>query len=190
MKCPRLVPALVCIAVLVGPTRGAETFNVEKDAAALPKPVGASVIGIDARSTFLRTSGENTSPSWPINLANLGLKAGDLIRLDVLGDFSYASGELRDEVTQLIAVFSSSATLLPADRLNRVAGAIDAGTDVATGPTLSGARDTDIAQDFSIGRDNIRIPAGAKYLFVAAPDIFYSDNADPDADFALRISLF
>jgi hypothetical protein len=90
----------------------------------------------------------------------------------------------------MIAVFSSSATLLPADRLNRVAGAIDAGTDVATAPTLSGARATDIAQDFSIGRDNIRIPAGARYLFVAAPDIFYSDNADPDADFALRIALF
>jgi len=108
----------------------------------------------------------------------------------VLGDFSFSSGELRDEAKQLIAVFSSSATLLPADKLNRVAGAIDAGTDVETGPTLSRARDTDIAQDFSVARDNVRIPAGAKYLFVAAPDIFYSDNSDPDADFALRISLF
>jgi hypothetical protein len=178
------------VALLVGPARGAETFDVEKDAAALPQPVGASVIGIDSRSTFLRTNGEAASPSWPINLANLGLKAGDLIRLDVLGDFSYSGGEMPDEVRQMIGVFSSSATLLPGDRLNRVAGAIDAGAEAVTEPTLIGRRDTDIAQDFPIGSLKIRIPAGAKYLFVAAPDIFNSDNTDPDANYALRIAVF
>jgi hypothetical protein len=190
MKCPRLSAAFLCVALLLGPARGAETFDVEKDAGALRKPVGAVAIGIDARSTFLRTNGENTSPSWPINLANLGLKAGDLIRLDVVGSFSYSGSEMPDEVKQMIGVFSSSATLLPADRRNRVAGAIDAGAEIVTAPTLVGGRDTDIAQDFPIGSLKIRIPPGARYLFVAAPDIFYSDNTDPDANYAVRITGF
>jgi hypothetical protein len=189
MKCPRLVPAFFCVALLGGQARGAEPFDVEKGAASTA-PAGTSVVGIDARCTFLRTSGENACASWPINLANLGLKAGDLIRLDVLGDFSFAAGELPDETRQMIGVFSSSATLLPGDRQNRVAGAIDAGADIVTTPTLFGSRDTDIAQDFSISSLKIRIPAGARYLFVAAPDIFNSDNTDPDADYAVRIALF
>jgi hypothetical protein len=190
MKCPRLVPALFCVVLLGGHARGAEPFDVEKGAVSAAASTGASIIGIDARCTFLRTHSENACPSWPINLANLGLKAGDLIRLDVLDDFSFSGGELPDEVKQMIGVFSSSATLLPGDRLNRVAGAIDAGVDVLTAPTLVGGRDTDITQDFSISSLKIRIPAGARYLFVAAPDIFNSDNIDPDANYAVRIAVF
>jgi hypothetical protein len=190
MKCPRLVPALFCVALLGSQVRGAEPFDVEKGAVSAAAPTGASIVGIDARCTFLRTNGENACPSWPINLANLGLKAGDLIRLDVLGNFSYSAGELPDEVKQMIGVFSSSATLLPADWQKRVDGAIDAGTDTPTAPTLVGGRDTDIAQDFFISSLKIRIPAGARYLFIAAPDIFYSDNTDPDANYAVRIAVF
>ncbi len=188
MKCPRLVSVLAGMATLIGPAHGAEPFDVEKDGSTLP--MGASVIGIDARATFLRTNGETATPSWPINLANLGLEPGDLIRLDALGDFYDSRGEAPREVKQMIAVFSSSATLLPGDKLNRVAGAIDAGVDVLTAPTYIGGRDTDIAQDFAIGSLKIRIPADAKYLFVAPPDIFNSDNNDPDADYAVRIAVF
>ena len=108
MKYPRLVPALFCMALLIGPSRAAEPFDVEKDAAASPRVVSPAVIGIDARSTFLRTNGENASPSWPINLAHLGLKPGDLIRFEVLGDFSYSGGEQPDNVKQMIGIFSSS----------------------------------------------------------------------------------
>ena len=188
MHCLRLLPALACVALLVGPARGAEPFDVEKDNAPLPPAI--AVIGIDARCTFLRTQGEAAPPSWPINLANLGLKAGDLIRLEVLGSFSYARGSLPDDTKAMIGVFSSSAELLPADRLNRVAGAIDFGIETVTAPTLFGRRDTDIAQDFPITSLKVRIPAGARYLFVAAPDIYSSDNADPDANYAVRIVLF
>ena len=88
----------------------------------------------------------------------------------------------------MIGVFSSNTTLLPADWLKRVEGAIDAGAEIATPPTMVGSRETDIAQDFPIASLKIRIPAGARYLFVAAPDIFYSDNEDPDADYAVRIT--
>ena len=188
MQCPRKFPALACMALLIGPAAGMESFDVEKDAAA--SPPAASVIGIDARCTFLRTNNEAPAPSWPINLAHLGLKPGDLIRLDALGDFSYSGREMPDEVTAMIGVFSSSPTLLATDKVNRVAGAIDAGVDTVTGRTYSGNRDTDIPQDFSIRSLKIRIPEGARYLFVAAPDNFYSDNADPDADYAVRIALY
>jgi hypothetical protein len=190
MQRPRRIPALATLALLLGPAWATETFDVEKDSAALPEPVRASIIGIDARCTFQRTSGENACASWPINLANLGLKPGDRIRLEVLGDFSLAAGQLPDETRLMIGVFSSSATLLPGDKLNRVAGAIDAGAEVVTAPTWHGRRDTDIAQDFAIDSIKIRIPAGARYLFIAAPDIFSSDNTDPDADYAVRVALF
>jgi hypothetical protein len=186
MQCLRVFLALAGVALLVGPARGAEPLDVEKDVAAMPPAL--AIIGIDARCTFLRTNGEAAPPSWPINLANLGLKAGDLVQLDVIGDFSYARGEMPDDVKAMIGVFSSSTTLLPADWLKRVEGAIEAGVDIVTAPTLMGNRDTDIAQDFSIASLKVRIPAGAKYLFVAAPDIFYGDNVDPDADFAVRIA--
>jgi hypothetical protein len=190
MQCPRPVAALASLALLFGPALATESFDVEKDSTSLPQPVGASVIGIDARCSFLRTNGENACASWPINLANLGLKPGDRIRLDALGDYSLAAGQLPEETREMIGVFSSSATLLPGDKLNRVAGAIDAGTDVVTAPTWHGRRDTDITPDFAIGSIKIRIPAGARYLFVAAPDIFSSDNTDPDADYAVRVALF
>jgi hypothetical protein len=188
MPFPRLVPTVACVMMLVAPARGAEPFDVERDAAAPPPPV--SVIGIDARSTFLRTHNDAATPSWPINLAHLGLKPGDLIRLDALGDFSNQREQAADEFRTMIGVFSSSPTLLSGDKVNRVPGAIDAGVDVATGPTYVANRDTDIPQDFAIGSLKIRIPQGAKYLFVAAQDNFYSDNIDPDADFAVRIGLF
>ncbi len=188
MQCLRMFLALAFVALLVGPARGAEPFDVEKDAAAMPRAL--AIIGIDARCTFLRTNGEAAPPSWPINLANLGLKAGDLIQLDVLGDFSFSRGETPDAVKEMIGVFSSSPTLLPADWLKRVEGAIDAGVETLTGNTMVGERDTDIAQDFPIASLKVRIPGGAKYLFVAAPDIFYGDNVDPDADFAVRIARF
>ncbi len=189
MMYPRLVSTLICVGLLCGQSRAAETFDVERDPAAARPAVGPAVIGIDARCTFLRTNDENALPSWPINLANLGLKPGDLIQLDVMGSFSFASGQQPDEVRQTIGVFSSSATLLSGDRLNRVAGAIDAGTEAVTEPTLYGRRDTDIAQDFPIASTKVRIPAGARFLFVAAQDIFYSDNADPDGNYAVRITV-
>jgi hypothetical protein len=190
MQSPRLGTALLCAALLLGPARSAEPFDVERDPATLPPVVSPVVIGVDARSSFLRTNGEHTSPSWPINLAHLGLKPGDLLRFEVLGDFAHSAGNQPDNLKQMIAVFSSSPTLLAGDKQNRVPGAIAAGTQVFTPATLVGGRDTDIAQDFAISSAKVRIPAGARFLFVAAPDIYYSDNQDPDGDFAVRITVF
>jgi len=156
----------------------------------LPQAVGSAVISVDVRATFLRTQSETVAKDSPaIDLAKLGLKAGDLIQLEVLGEFSWSQGELPEDTTLMIGIFSSSATLLPANQLNRVAGALDVGPEAPTGFTLFGGFATDIPQDFLIGSSKVRIPAGARFLFVAAPDVFYSDNADPDGNYALRITV-
>jgi hypothetical protein len=70
---------------------------------------------------------------------------------------------------------------------------------VFTGPTQSGGLATDIAEDFQISghpSDNplvsfviVQVPPLASHLFVAAPDILYSDNSDPDGDFAVQIDI-
>ena len=63
---------------------------------------------------------------------------------------------------------------------------------MTTPVTLSGKIPTDIAQDFFINPfpsvTAVNIPADAMFLFAAANDSFYSDNRDPDRDFAVRIA--
>ena len=152
---------------------------------------GTLTFSIDSRATFLRTSEDPLAlNSVPIELSSLGISGGDLIRLEQLGDVSYWSNPIRDYLTNMIGVFSASDVLLPAYLQNRVQDAIDSGEDVFTLPTSQGGGSlpTNIAQDFLISDITIRVPTSATYLFVAAPDIYYSDNADPDRDFGVRIS--
>ena len=47
---------------------------------------------------------------------------------------------------------------------------------------------TDIPEDFRIANTVVQVPVGATYLFVAAHDIYYSDNSDPDGDYGVRIT--
>jgi hypothetical protein len=152
---------------------------------------GTFTFSIDSRATFLRTSEDPLAlNSVPIDLSSLGISGGDLIRLEQLADVSYYSNPIRDYLTNMIGVFSASNVLLPAYLQNRVHDAIDSGEDIFTYPTNEGGGSlpTNIAQDFLISDITIRVPTSATYLFVAAPDIYYSDNADPDRDFGLRIS--
>ena len=55
---------------------------------------------------------------------------------------------------------------------------------MTTGPTLFGQIATDIPEDFVLDGASLRVPNGARYLFVAVPDIFYGDNSDPNGDLA------
>jgi len=96
-----------------------------------------------------------------------------------------------------LAVFSSSSTLLNSFILNRVPGAIAAGIPFITVPTFFGDLQTDIPQDFLVARTVnpitsvvVRVPAGAKFLFVAAHDSHYSTNQDPDSDYKVSITPF
>jgi hypothetical protein len=162
----------------------------------------AVTISIDPLRTFLFTNNDpwsgngSVAPSIPIALGDLGISGGDVIQLDRLGAFydgTYGYGTGIDTLslqtsTEMIGVFSSSDVLLAPNLLNRVPGAIDAGVPVVTWNTLFGDMATDIPQDFRIANTIVQVPLGANYLFVAAEDIYYSDNSDPDGDYAVRIT--
>lgn len=159
-------------------------------------------ISIDPLRTFLFTnndpwSGNGSVPmSIPISLSSAGISGGDLIQLDQLGDYydgyaGYGPGvdvSKLDVFKEMIGVFSSSDTLLAPNFLDRVPGALDAGIGVQSWNTLFGGMVTDIPEDFRVANTIVQVPLGANYLFIAAHDIYYSDNSDPNGNYGVRIT--
>ena len=161
----------------------------------------ADIIPIDPRATYLLTNMDPHALNAPaIDLATLGLGAGDQVALQTLGDYCFSGGlsipvacPAGEVATPMIGVFSATNTLLDSSILNRVPGAITTGVlPVVTPPTLMGGLATDIPQDFRIRLDPfstiLTIPDGAEFLFVGVADTFYGDNHDPDNDLALSIA--
>jgi hypothetical protein len=130
---------------------------------------------IDPKATYLRTSNDSATDPVPINLADYGILAGNLVRLTSLGYFNNGVGNLS---FGMMGVFSSNSVLLAQSQTHRVPGAIPAGRPYTTANTYYGSLTTDIPQDFTILRTDISVyvPAGAAYLFVSAHDSFYQDN--------------
>ncbi|HEX5647983.1 MAG TPA: PEP-CTERM sorting domain-containing protein [Nitrospira sp.] len=161
----------------------------------------AVTISIDPLQTFLFTYND---PDWgtgsvagttPIVLSDIGLSGGDLIQLEKLGDWydghaGYTGVDVAalDVMTEMVGVFSSSNELLAPDVLARVPGVLGAGAEYTTWNTLYSNMTTDVYGDFRIDNTFLYIPFGATHLFVAAHDIYYSDNSDPDGDYAVRIT--
>jgi hypothetical protein len=160
----------------------------------------ATTITIDPLKTFLFTNndpwsgGGSVAGSVPIVLSDIGISGGDTIHLEMLGDWydghAGYSGNVSslDVVSEMIGVFSNSSALLAPNILNRVPGSLDAGLSITTWNTLFGNLATDIPHDFGITNTLVQVPFGATHLFVAAHDIYYSDNSDPDGDFAVRVN--
>ena len=162
----------------------------------------ATTIPIDPLQTFLFTnndpwSGNGSVPgTTPIVLSEIGISGGDSIQLELLGDWydghaGYGPGvdvSAMDVVKEMIGVFSSSDTLLAPNIFDRVPDALDAGVHIVTWNTLFGNMPTDSHNVFGITNTFLQVPVGANYLFVAAHDIYYSDNSDPNRDFAVRIT--
>jgi hypothetical protein len=160
----------------------------------------ATTISIDPLKTFLFTNNDpwsglgSVAGSVPIALGDLGISGGDTVRLEMLGDWydghAGYSGNVSslDVVSEMIGVFSNSSTLLAPNMLNRVPGSLDAGLSMTSWNTLFGNLSTDIPYDFGITNTLVQVPFGATHLFVAAHDIYYSDNSDPDGDFGVRIN--
>ncbi len=161
----------------------------------------ATTIPLNSQATYLLTYAD--PEAWdapPIDLSRLGLNPGDTITLQLTGDFCYTpytpGGCAGNEFGpgQTAAVFSSTNTLLSADQLNRVPGAVASnGPPVNTEVTYYGSLSTDIPQDFQIGSGGapastvVTIPPGAQFLFVAVVDSYYGDNSDPNRDLAITI---
>jgi hypothetical protein len=136
-------------------------------------------------ATYLHTCEDPAAGTTPINLAQWGIKSGDVILLDSEDDPDWSPPEM-------IAVFSSNATLLRGNLLHRVPGAIDAGADFATVATEEcGGEVTDIPEDFAVFWNGaiLKVPAGATHLFVCANDSKYSDNGTPSGRFGVQISI-
>ena len=157
-------------------------------------PAQSLQVKIDVNAAFLRTwVNDMSTDAVPIPLALLGPVQGKSLRIDTSGDWD--NGPAGDEIDLLHAVFSASATLLPKTELFRVPDAIDAGKDLGTGLTAFGNEPTDIPQDFlvtnapSVQQVIVRVPDGATHLFLAALDIYYMDNSDPDADYSARVTV-
>jgi Ca2+-binding RTX toxin-like protein len=150
----------------------------------------STTISLNPKATYLLTSSDPLAvDAVPINLASLGIHPGDLIALEELGNWSVGISST-DTNTSLGGVFSTSNVLLASSNLNRVQGAIAAGTALSTGTTVVNGLATDIPQDFTITTTMLTVPTGAAYLFVAVPDTFYGDNNDPDKNLAVRITPF
>ena len=146
---------------------------------------------INPKATFLRTNQDPEAlNTTPIELKTLGISGGDVIRIEQIGDISYYNKPalIWDGITNMIGVFSASDVLLPSYIQNRVPDAIDAGEDVFVIPTYYGSLPINIPEDFLIKDTTITVPTSATHLFVAVPDILYSENIDPDGDYAVRIS--
>jgi hypothetical protein len=159
-----------------------------------------TTIPLNSQATYLLTfSDPDAVYAPPIDLSLLGLHPGDMITLQVTGDFSYCRycpNSLMTEIPPFDAagVFSSTPELDSADLLNRVPGAIaSGGPPITTYNTFIGSFSTDIPQDFAIGvagRSSatvLTIPPGANFLFAAVVDSFYGDNGDANGDLALTI---
>ncbi len=148
---------------------------------------------IDPRATYLHTSGSDSATNaHPIDLASLGLVEGDLVQLRAIGDFSNHPS-LADYTSGMTGVFSSTAELASPSVLNRVSGSVQAGLPYETIGTFPARELTDIPEDFLISDDvtnaiTIRIPIGAKYLFVGAIDSLWADNSDSDVNFGVVVT--
>ncbi|HEY4330141.1 MAG TPA: PEP-CTERM sorting domain-containing protein [Phycisphaerae bacterium] len=174
---------------------------------ASPRTVETSfgdVFPVAPTASYLKTDTSDTSASPTIiNLSQLSFTVtpGTTLVLQRLGAFGATNtlpGNV-DNKTTLAGVFSSSNSILAPSNLNRVPGALDAGTDFVSEPTFFGPFSTDISQDFLIdsGTYNppvpfssviVQVPLGAQYLIVAPTDSFYADNVDPNGDFALSVT--
>ncbi|HEX5011206.1 MAG TPA: hypothetical protein VFY71_12485 [Planctomycetota bacterium] len=128
----------------------------------------------------------------PLSLSTLGVFAGQTLRMHGLGDMD--NGPAGDTILSLIGVFSSDTVLLGPSVLHRVPGAIDAGADFVTSPTVSGGLATDIPEDFRVATAVqpewfVEVPAGANYLFVGNHDSQWFDNSDPDGDLGVQLTV-
>ena len=156
------------------------------------------ILPVNPTATYLRVSDlDNTDgpvlDTIPYSLVALGIHPGDLVHFDVVGDYSYAIG-IADTGRDMIAVFSTSADLLDRQLLSRVPGAISAGPTFVTPDTFWDNLPTDIPEDFNFGNRapggiTVTVPTGALYLFLSVPSSAFSDNRDPDGDYAAGLTV-
>jgi len=146
---------------------------------------------MNARGTYLHTVLDNRQPPQRIDLASLGVAAGDRLQLRRKGSYS---DNLQLARTRIAGVFSGTSSLLQNPiggpfwnfSWSRLPNAINAGSDVTTPRTLWLLNPTDIREDFEIGNATVvTVPPGARYLFLTPIDNHFDENFS----FDLRVGV-
>lgn len=153
-------------------------------------PAPPTRVELSPRSTFLRTAAEGAEEPAILSLHELGLRPGSPVRLVRIGRWAQGTGQ---PFGHLLAVFSASDSLGPRDARQRVPGAVGVeGARRTTGRNPVEGWETDIPQDFGFGGPGqrsvrVRVPEGARYLFLGVDDVRVGDNVLADSALAVRI---
>jgi Ca2+-binding RTX toxin-like protein len=126
--------------------------------------------------------GDSPQPATKLSLSDLGVSVGDILFLQPTGDYANRSDVIEDTRTGLTGVFEGASGFV----------ATSGGTvgDQFFEP-FDGNAPGNIDEDFVVYSEGgiVQVPAGATHLLLASPDIFVSDNSDPDNDFGALISF-
>ena len=185
----------VAIEAQVAASEGARTSAYSgRDVVSLVNNNGMQVVfPLDSRATFYLTKDDSSAqPPLVVDLQSLNVQAGDKIRLEILGHFSYwnNSNPATDVSAETCFIFSSSNTVLDSSVRNRIPGALASEAMPYTSTTTWVSNlPTDIDFDFGTsGSLEITVPTGASYLMACTFDGYYGDNQDLDHDYRLRIT--
>ena len=139
-------------------------------------------IKIDPAGSYLAdpSSGDDAPPTQ-VSLAEIGVQAGQILRFEVVGDFSYWQ-EGNEEEDDIAAVFVDS---------NGNYVSPDVFPSVYTEDLWTGSP-SDIYEDFELSNGNgdfthIRVPNGATSILFSVQDSYFSDNRDFDNDFGVSV---
>ncbi len=142
------------------------------------------IVSIDPKGSYL-AAGSTDSPNPPtkIVLSTLNIYPEDGVEVRVLGDYDQSGGGDDDSHQQLLGVFVD---------VNDNPIAPHASSTVSTIVSANALPDnlaTDITDDFEIKPYslNVKVPKGAHALWLTPNDSFFSNNTDPNGDYALHI---
>lgn len=153
-------------------------------------PAPPTTVEVSPRATFLRTAAPGADAPTIVPLEEAGVRSGQWIRLVREGLWSEGTGQ---RYGHLLGVFSASDSLGPRDERYRVPGALAVeGVRRSTDRNPLRGWPTDIPQDFGFGgpgQDSVRVrvPEGARYLFLGVDDVRVGDNVLADTALIVRL---
>ena len=152
----------------------------------------SAVVDLDPAQTYLRTNEGGALDAPALSLTDNGVGAGATLCFAAEGDYAYGPDDVTSNTDRplALAVFSATPELRGSDQLLRVPGALDAGPDVVTLPTLVGGLPTDIPQDFDATDACVVVPDGARFIFFSPFDDRFEDNTRLDGvPYRVRVTL-
>ncbi len=141
-------------------------------------------VQINPATTYLRVSmhpaEDAVGNARAVPLSEIGISPGEAVCFRALGDFFYVDNLRASDLGKglVTAVFSRTNELGGRNELNRVVGALEAGSDVFTANTFLGDQHTDISEDFDASDACVTVPSGAQFIFFSARDDVFNDNVD------------